>query len=74
MGGNRDVETAVRFLVDFLSLFPQEEMKLHNAHRFSPLFSRHFLLDKLQLQLPNSMAFFTLQRFVLESSAGEPCF
>ena len=50
---------------DFLLLFPQEA-KLESAQNFSRRNSRHFSLDVLQLQMPNVMAFFTLQTFVLD--------
>ena len=48
-----------------LFLFPQET-KSKSALNFSRLISRYFSPDSLQLQMPNSMAFFTLQTFVLE--------
>ena len=37
-----------------------------------PEFSRHFSPDALQLQMPNLMAFFTLQTFVLDISPPPP--
>ena len=48
-----------------LLLFPQET-KLENAQNFSRQISRHFSRDVLQLQMPNFVAFFILQTFVLE--------
>ena len=50
-----------------LLLFPQET-KFEGAQKFSRQISRHFSRDVLQLQMPNFMAFFTLQTFVLEIS------
>ena len=48
-----------------LLLFPQET-KLESAQNFSRQISRHFSRDVLQLQMPNFMAFCTLQTFVLD--------
>ena len=42
------------------------ETKLENAQNFSRQISRRFSRDNLQLQMPNFMAFFILQTFVLE--------
>ena len=58
-----------------LLLFPQET-KLESAQNFSRRISRHFSRDVLQLQVPNFMAFFTLQTFVPEKSGKYPlgCF
>ena len=47
-----------------------QETKLESAKNFSRQISRHFSPDALQLQIPNLMAFFTLQAFVLETAAG----
>ena len=52
-----------------LLLVPQET-KLENAQNFSRQISRRFSRDVLQLQMPNFMAFFILQTFVLESRQG----
>ena len=48
-----------------LLLVPQET-KLENAQNFSWQISRRFSRDVLQLQMPNFMAFFILQTFVLD--------
>ena len=53
-----------------LFLFPQE-MKLESAQNFARQISRHFSRDFLQLQMPNLMAFFTLQTFVLDENPSE---
>ena len=49
----------------FLLLFLQET-KLESAWNFSRQISRHVSPNALQLQMPNFMAFFILQTFVLE--------
>ena len=49
-----------------LLLVPQET-KLENAQNFSRQISCRFSRDVLQLQMPNFMAFFILQTFVLET-------
>ena len=62
-----------------LLLVPQET-KLENAQNFSRQVSQRFSRDVSQLQMPNFMAFFILQTFVLEkcnsqekgSAVGEP--
>ena len=48
-----------------LLLVPQET-KLENAQNFSRQISRRFSRDVLQLQMPNFIAFFILQTFVLD--------
>ena len=53
-----------------LLLVPQET-KLENAQNFSRQISRRFSRDVFQLQMPNFMAFFILQTFVLDSY--KPC-
>ena len=52
-----------------LLLVPQET-KLENAQNFSRQISRRFSRDVLQLQMPNFMAFFILQTFVLDTEAA----
>ena len=54
-----------------LLLVPQET-KLENAQNFSRQISRRFSRDVLRLQMPNFMAFFILQTFVLDTSHRHP--
>ena len=49
------------------------ETKLESAQKFSRQISRHFSPDALQLQMPNFMAFFILQTFVLDNPPQEKC-
>ena len=60
-GGGGD--NAMKFLVDFYCSSIPKEMKLGSAQNLSRRLSRHVLSDILQLQLPNVMAFFSLQTF-----------
>ena len=59
-GKCRDISGEISLL-----LVPQET-KLENAQNFSRQISRRFSRDVLQLQMPNFMAFFILQTFVLD--------
>ena len=64
-GKSREISDEILLL-----LFPQE-MKLESAQKFSRLISRQFSRDVLQLQMPNFMAFFTLQTFVLDNRCAQ---
>ena len=63
-------ENALKFLLKFLLFLFHQETQLESAQNFSRQISRHFSPDVLQLQMPNFVAFFTLQTFVSDEFDG----
>ena len=66
------MENAVKFLVKFRCSSFLRKQSSKNAQNFSRQISRRFSRDVLQLQMPNFMAFFILQTFVLDLKPLKP--
>ena len=64
--GHRHEKCCEFFSEILLFVFPHET-KLESDQKFSRQILRHFSRDALQLQMPDVMAFFILQTFVLET-------